>query len=353
MANSRLQNWRFYPFTDFIQGVADVSDPVFESRLNEWAAQNKSDAIPLLVRAQYYYAMGWFDRGDHFVKDTQADHLAKFSDYMTNALADIDAAMSLNDRIPFSYYLQLRVLHASGPSEKFDRAFDEAIAKYPDYYALYDVALGTLDPRWGGTIEKMYAFVDRYAGHAPQFSPLKLLYLSFYRDLLNFASVICSSSGSDADQWTQCAAAAMQRIVKPPLEDQVIAALQLYDHSDKYQFGIVVEHILFDMLKSDSGGLYSGAILQLAASAMHSDTQLKEDKPGGNNYIIDKAVSESWYLKGFYDNALKKDREALNDVEAATFPSAEEKDLAIAGIYGYLGRGRLQQAQSVCRYDRL
>ena len=337
LATSGLQNWRFYPFSDFIQSVADVSDPTFEARLNEWVAQNKSDAVPLLVRAQYYYTMGWFERGDHFVKDTKVDHLAAFNDHMAKALSDIDAAISLNDRITFSYYLKLRVLHGSGPSEKFERAFQEAIARYPDYYSLYDIALGTLDPRWGGTIEEMYAFVDQYAGHAPQFSPLKLLYFGFYRDLLNFASVVCSSNGSDGDQWTQCVAAAMQRIVKPQLEDQVVTALQLYDHSDRYQFGIVVERILFDMLKSDGGGLYSGAILQLAASAMHSDTQLKEDKPGGNNYVIDKAVSELWYLKGFYDSAVKKDREALNDVEAATFPSQEEKDLAVAGIYEYIG----------------
>ncbi|MGB7255646.1 MAG: hypothetical protein WBC94_18815 [Xanthobacteraceae bacterium] len=354
LANSRLQIWRFYPFSDFIQGVADVSDPVFESRLNEWAAQNKSDAVPLLVRAQYYYAMGWFDRGDHFAKDTKTDHLAAFKDYMTKALADVDAAISLNDRIPFDYYLKLRILHGSGSSENFERAFQEAIAKYPDFYSLYDIALGTLDPRWGGTIDKMYDFVDQYAGRATQFSPLKLLYLSFYRDLLNFASSVCASNGSDLDQWTQCVAAAMQRIVKPQLEDQVVTALQLYDHSDRYLFGIVVERILFDMLKADGSGLYSGAILQLAASAMHSDTQLKEDKPGGNNYVIDKAVSESWYLKGFYDNALQKDREALADAEAATFPGQEEKDVAVAGIYEYIGGdyNKLNQYADMIAYEK-
>jgi tetratricopeptide (TPR) repeat protein len=354
LANSHLQNWRFYPFSDFIQGITDVSDPAFEAHLNEWVAQNKSDAIPLLVRAQYYYALGWFKRGDHFVKDTQADDLAAFKDYMTKALADVDAAIRLNDRNPFGYYLKLRVLHGSGPSEKFKSAFDEAIAKYPDYYSLYDIALGTLDPRWGGTIGEMYAFVDQYAGHAAQFSSLKLLYLSLYRDLLNFASVVCPSNGRDTDQLAQCVASVMQRIVKPRLEDQVVTALQLYDHSDNYQFGVVVEPILFDMLKAAGGDVYSGTILQLAATAMHSDTQLKEDKPGGNNYVIDKAVSESWYLKGFYDNALRKDQEALDDVVAAAFPSDEEKDLAVAGIYENIGGdyNKLNQYADMIAYEK-
>ena len=212
-------------------------------------------------------------------------------------------------------------------------AFDEAIAKHPDYYPLYDIVLGTLEPRWGGSVETMHAFIDKYAGPAEPYSPLKLLYLSLYRDLLGSASFACAENQADETRMAQCVASFMQQTVGPSLPDQVLTALQIYDHTDRYQFGLALQPILSDMQQSRGGDAYAGLILQLAADAMHSDTQLKEDKPGHNDYVIDRAVSNSWYAKGFYDNALKKDQEALQDVEEMAFPGEEEKDAAVAGIY--------------------
>ena len=66
---------------------------------------------------------------------------------------------------------------------------------------------------------------------------------------------------------------------------------------------------------------------------MQSNTQLKEDEYSHNDYIIDEAVAESWSVKGFYDNAIKKDQEALADINGVPFPDEEEGDLAKAQIY--------------------
>jgi tetratricopeptide (TPR) repeat protein len=334
---SHLEPWRFHPFGEFIGRITDVTDGEFEAHLNSWVVQNKNDATPLLIRAQYYFDLGWFKRGTRFDHDTQAADLIAFGDDMNKALADVDAAIRLNDSNPYSFYLKLRILLGLGMPIEMKDSFEQAIAKYPGYFQLYDIVLRGLQPKWGGTVEAMYAFVDQYAGRAPDYSPLKLLYLSLYRNLLDAASVSCTPYRHEKDRMAQCVASAMQTIVTPELERQVPAALQLYDHSDKYGFGIIVEGILFDMLKTSGGDRYSGAILQLAASSMHSDSQLKEDSPGHNNYVIDKAVSESWYVKGFYENALKKDQEALQDAAATAFPSEEDKDLAVAGIYEYIG----------------
>lgn len=122
--------------------------------------------------------------------------------------------------------------------------FEQAIVKYPAYFQLYGVVLRALEPKWGGTVEGMYAFVDQYAGHAADYSPLKLLYLSLYRNLLDTASTACTSYWRDRDRMVQCVASVMQKISTPVLENRVTAALQLYDHSDRYQFGIVIEDIL-------------------------------------------------------------------------------------------------------------
>src|SRR5580704_5755074 len=38
LANSQLQNFRFYPYEDFIEAVSDVADPEFGARLDAWRA---------------------------------------------------------------------------------------------------------------------------------------------------------------------------------------------------------------------------------------------------------------------------------------------------------------------------
>jgi hypothetical protein len=355
LADSHLQNWRFYPFGDFIKEIANVTDPEFENYLNAWVAQNSSDAMPLLVRARYYRDLGWYKRGGHFARDTQAEHMAAFEDDMKKGLADTDAALRFNDPNPYAFYLKLGILRGFGPSQAMMDAFAAGIEKYPNYYPLYDVVLGTLEPEWGGSVKQMYAFVDQYAAQADEHSPLKLLYLSLYRSLLRSASIACARNGVGRDEAAKCVAGAMQKIVKPDLENRVVTALQLYDHTDRYQFGVALDEILSDMLLLTGGDVYSGAFLQLAATSMHSDTQLKEDNTDhNNNYIIDKAVSQSWYSKGFYDNSLHKDLEALKDAQAATFPSEAEKDLAIADVYVDIGSAykQLNQYADMIAYEQ-
>jgi tetratricopeptide (TPR) repeat protein len=107
------------------------------------------------------------------------------------------------------------------------------------------------------------------------------------------------------------------------------------------------------MLETSGGEVYSGAILELAASTMHSDTRLKEENPSTNNYVIDELVAESWFKKGFYDNAQRKYQEALKDIESASFPNEEEKNSAVSYIYDRLAytNAKLHQYIDVIAYE--
>jgi tetratricopeptide (TPR) repeat protein len=354
LKGSRLENWRYYPFSEFVKDVAKVNDSSLNAPLDKWVAQSKNDPIPLLIRAQYFYDMGWFRRGSDYASKTRANDLATFAASMKKALADIDAAIRLDDHNPYSFLVKLRILQGFGLSKKMMSAFKDAIAKYPRYYPPYAIVLDTLQPKWGGTLEKMYAFVSRYAGNAPKYSPLKLLYLNLYNDLLNLAWIGCTHYEHENDLMDRCVDAIMSYAVRPGLVKQVKEALQLYDHSDKHQFDIVIGRILPDMLDTAGGGRYAGRILLLAANAMHSDTQLVEDKPGHNDYVIDEAAARYWYYKKLYDNARLKYEEALRDVDFASFPDEEEKDVAIAAVYDNLAKvsNRLGRYADAIAYEK-
>jgi hypothetical protein len=350
---SNIQNWRFYPFSDFIAQAFNLVDPAFKDRLDAWVAQDERDPLRILVRAQYFYDLGWFQRGHQFSQYVEASHVAAFKDSIGKALYDIDAALDLSDANPYGFYLKLRILQAMGASAKLMETFRQGEAKYPDYYPLYDAALHALAPKWGGSVDAMYAFVDTYAGHAPENSPLRLLYVSLYRDLLDAAAVACRDYRNDRDKAVQCVRTAMQKFTAPKLDDEVLTGLRLYDQAP-YQFGVAVQPILFDMLRNSNADSYAGALLQRAATAMHSDTTLKDDGPDSNDYVIDRALGESWRQKGVYEAAAKKTQKALQDaMNASFFPNEEARDAALGLIYGDMAgqAARLSQYVDLIAYE--
>ena len=354
LAASHLESWRFYPFADFMDTIADPDDPTFEAGLSAWVAHDAGAAMPLVVRAKYYSDTAWAKRGHEYTSKTPGASLESFGSYTSKALTDVEAAIHLDARNPYEFYLRLDILHGLGASKAVADAFDDAVARYPDYYDLYQTMLATLEPKWGGDVPAMYAFVDRYAGSAGANSPLKLLYVELYRDLLETAATACDSQGQDNDKLAGCISSVMQNVLTPELENALQLALQLYDQLDKYRFGVALKSVLSDMLNMKGGDTYAGAVLEMVATSLGSNTQLKESNPGNNNYVIDELVALSWSEKGFYQNALQKDQEALQDVRNTAFPDEEERDLAVAGVLEHAGRAYngLGQTTDMIAYEQ-
>jgi tetratricopeptide (TPR) repeat protein len=334
LAESQVQGWDYQPFRNLAEDYLDLLDPDFSRHLDNWVATKPQMPLPLLLRAQYHYRHGWRVRGPDFADKVSSADMRGFGAEMQQALEDVEMAIRLDGGDPFAHLLRLRILRGGGLSQRLFDAFGQAIARYPNYYMLYTIMLDTLQPKWGGTTAEMQAFVDHYAGPAPANSPLKLLYLELYSSYLQIAANSCWNNDKPQD----CLAAIQPTLVTPELEAHMRDAMQLYDRLDssptgRYRFGLAIEPIFARLLSDRTADFYSGAALQLAATAMHSDTQLKQERPGHNDYMIDKLVARSWLQKGYYDNALTKAEDALKDVAATQFPGEAEKDQAMADIY--------------------
>ena len=89
----------------------------------------------------------------------------------------------------------------------------------------------------------------------------------------------------------------MKMAVLPTLDQGVRSALQLYDHSDRSEFGEAVKGILSTRCGRRAAMPIRARSFQLAAGSMHSDTQLKESNPGHNAYVADELVALSWRYK--------------------------------------------------------
>jgi len=345
LAASKLQNWRFYPFNEFMAVIGrGGDDSVLLDHLNIWVEREPKSAIAHLIRARYYRQAGWAARGEGMSNLVPRRKMDEFVSDMALAKADIQTAIKLSPRNPWGYYELLDVISGNGNSADMDAAFKASIKSFPSYYELYRMRLFSLTPKWGGSVKAMYDFVDQYAGKSADQSPLRLMHLQLYAYLRDAAWYDCVSGTGDRQQ---CINAAMNRTVSPELADQTLKALNLFKTSDAVQFNTAIRPILQRLVTTvGSGSSGLGTLMQLAATAMGSDNRLA-DEPVQNSYVLDDITAQIWAQMGSAENAEDKFTEALRDVEHTVFPDEAQKDVALATIYDDMASSADRQSQLI------
>lgn len=332
LAHSALQSFAFYPFNRFISHLSPGDDPKFLEGLNAWIADNPKSSLAYLIRAQYYTDTAWLIRGTDYARAVPAEHMRGFQAFLQKAAGDVRQSIALDPNIPWSYYLWVKVAAGLGDSAQIEQAFNAGVARFPAYYPLYQVKLNYLTPKWGGSTELMYSFVERYAGKAPATSPLKLLYLQLTVQQLSAGRAKCDNVAF-VDR-SACVDFYMNHLAYGGLKDNVAKALSVYKSSDPIQFSNAVWPILGDIVSDERGPPSASVttVLELTAEAMGSDTQLIR-QAGHNNYVIDDITARVWARLGNPVNVDQKFKEALDDIERTSFPSDDEKDVALAIVY--------------------
>ena len=328
---SKLENWHFSPFNGLMALVASTGNAAFLADLNKWLQHDPQSAFAHLVRANYHHGVGVARRGARYVSETPESDLNAFREYMKLATADALDAIRLDAGNPYAYFTLLKIYSMSGNTPTMENALQDAIRRFPNYYPLYTERLETLAPKWGGSPQAMVAFVEQYADHAPEDSPLRLLHVELYASLLNTAWLACDAYR--AEQLEQCVSAAMESMAGGDLMRQVDTALELYNKTDRYQFTVALQPLLSEIVRTPGAGHFAGGILESAARHMGTQLQLSENNAGHNNYMLDVTVANVWQNKRHYDNAEKKYQEALVDVAAFPFPGEAERTWAMADIY--------------------
>lgn len=335
LAASRLQSWRFYPFNEFMGSVGRGDDSELLQHLNTWIAEEPKSALAPLFRAVYYRQAGWAARGEAVASRVPPRLMAQFEQYMRQSRSDLEASIRLNPRIPWSYYELLSVASTDGDSPGVEQVFQSAIKAFPGYYPLYKTRLGSLAPKWGGSVSAMNAFVERYADAAPGNSPLRLLYLDLYAQVLEAAASDCDSLSGEPREL--CVKVSFRLRSRHDLEDRVATALHLYNVSDPIQFSTAVWPVLETISCNRCIGAptFTGRVLQLAASVMGSDNRMM-DTPAHNSYVLDDITARVWAQMGNPANADKKFHEALRDVQNAHFPDEAQKAGATAAVLDHM-----------------
>lgn len=333
LQRSRIASWHFVPFARFVPDIPRTNDPGFLHRLDQWVTGRPRAAIPRLIRAQYYSGTGWSIRGNGFISGTPRARLRAFRTDMRRAARDAAHAMGLDGSDPYAAFLLLEIRASAGNTPDLQATFGKAVDRLPHYYPLYRERLKALEPQWGGSVKAMYAFVAAHAGRAAAHSPMKMLYLQLYDDLLETAAAYCDTQADGGPRLTRCIANAMDQLVTPQLEDHVSRTLQMYPHMNKARFTAEVGGLLREMVLTEGAQRYAAAVLQLAAAGTGSDPQLVAKDTGHNNYMIDAMAGPVWYRQGQYRNAEQLFRRAVADLPHMRFPDELARDRALSDLY--------------------
>lgn len=355
LTTSQMGAWRFDPFQAFMDTLDDSIDSDLEQPLKQWGERDAKDPLPVLVRSLYHCAIGWQARGTGFIRQTQRSQLIQFEAELRAGLELVNHAISLDGTNPYAFHLRLRILAGRGTSVELAAAFEDAIKRHPSYYPHYTIVLSHLTPKWGGSIDALYGFVDQYAGQVDQASPLKMLYLRLFGHLLWSASGRCDIHKSSTDMFNQCVNRTMDGLIRPSLMPGIQAAVDLHGATDRSSHGIMLNDMLYDILDTEGGVKHGAILLDSIAARLGSSITMSPVQRVEPNYVIDMNAALLWHRRGHYEHALHKARQALRNAENTEFSNASVRRSAISRIYHLFARihGRNDDYYEIIFYRKL
>lgn len=330
LGRSRIEGWHFTPFARFIVDVPEPSNAHFQQRLTTWVAQDPHAATPYLVRSLYFFDTAWIARGYGFANHILPHNAARFGKDIAAATADCVTAIDRDPQDPYPRYLALKILKTEGDGQDMRALFQQSIQLFPTYYPLYAVRLGALEPKWGGSLAAMQAFVSRYAGPAAPTSPLKMLYLKLYAEFLGTPAIMCPTTSKIQKL---CTTYVLGHLITPALQRHVHTLITTYGPTAPLPFVIKAGGILNNMVYEDSTGAYVGPLLQSFSTALGADDALVTGHNRRHNFMVDKLAAMVWYDQRQFHNAKRLLQRALADLGRTHFPTQSEKNRVRARLY--------------------
>lgn len=161
----------------------DIEDIDYEPLFDTWVEKYSSHYQPRLARANYFYTMAWQARGGKIASETEQQQFDRMRAYFEKAAIDIKTALESNSQAYVAHEILIGILGSqSGPNPLMREVLDAAVNIQPATYRVRLKYLHFLTPRWGGSFEKMEAFVNESLKLVNQNSKLNLLEARIYTE---------------------------------------------------------------------------------------------------------------------------------------------------------------------------
>jgi tetratricopeptide (TPR) repeat protein len=145
------------------------ADATLESKYDAWIVQFPRSYVAHLARAIYYKKVGQERRGGDYIGNTTAEQLRGMEVAFGKASQDLRASVALDDKPLLTYFHAMDIPRYLGGATEVRELLELSNKVDRDNLIVREKYMTTLEPRWGGSVEQMYAFLDesRKAGLPP------------------------------------------------------------------------------------------------------------------------------------------------------------------------------------------
>lgn len=134
-------------------------DPDNAEYFDRWVNASPRSYSARLAQGAYYYRMAWAVRGDGFIQQTAALRLYLMQVYLYKATQILKASVALSPKPYLSTLYLLNVAMLNGTREESRQWLAAGTSLDPNASLVRIRYMITLQPRWGGSLEEMRAYV--------------------------------------------------------------------------------------------------------------------------------------------------------------------------------------------------
>ncbi len=131
------------------------ANPSYESIYNEWIKKFPNSANAFLARGIYFTAMGGSSRGTKYRSDTSKSQIDGMKIFYTKAFNDLEKAKELNSKLLPIYVYEMTLQIVDGNKANVLALKNSALKTHPYSFSIRSAYLWSLQPRWGGSMEKI------------------------------------------------------------------------------------------------------------------------------------------------------------------------------------------------------
>jgi hypothetical protein len=137
------------------------TDSALAGRYDAWVEQMPRSYSALLARGIYLRFLGQQARGSAYIDDTPRRQIDIMSTYLTKAMRDYNASLTLTKKPLLTYHAIIAVTMLDavvGGDDLARRMLDESIRVDPRNFVVRYKYFASLQTRWGGSLEQMLDF---------------------------------------------------------------------------------------------------------------------------------------------------------------------------------------------------
>ncbi|MFV8752461.1 hypothetical protein ACNOYE_18090 [Nannocystaceae bacterium ST9] len=141
----------------------EVGDPEVGERIDEWVRLMPESFAAVAARGSHRLGVGRHYRGGATIGKTSRGQIEAMDAQLVAAIADFEQALKMRPKLVAARTNLLRIANLRGPEAQERVQLDAALAECPTCYTPRQAYLIALTPRWGGSYERMQAYLDEIA----------------------------------------------------------------------------------------------------------------------------------------------------------------------------------------------